>query len=177
MKNYNTSSTPEIEKNCAQTPWWFIKSLESFLKIKFELDACSLPGTGKAPRYFSLKHHNNALRLNWYRYTFCNPPFTNILPFVEKAVEQARRGVCTAMVIPYNKETTYVREAFEGADTFIKMPFRLQFERPNGEPFRDKKGNRQSPQFACFIAWFTPIGLSAPTRTIYHDFRAGFYNA
>jgi phage N-6-adenine-methyltransferase len=174
MKNF-ISSTPETEKDCAQTPWWFVKSLENLLKIKFELDACSLPSTGKAPRYFALEHHNNALRLNWYPYTFCNPPFSNVQEFVDKAIEQAGRGVSTAMIIPDNAETAYVRRAWEGADTFIKMPFRLQFERPNGEPFRDKGGNKQSPQFAVIIAWFTPIGLIAPTRTIYHDFRVGFY--
>jgi len=171
------STTAASEKDCAQTPKWFMKSLLALTgKSEFKLDVCANAATAKADLYYSLdEREENALKLDWLDFNFCNPPFTNITPFIEKSAYEASRGNSTFMIIPNNPETAYVRKAKELADTIIEMPFRLKFLRPNGEKFLSPKGTENSPKFSCLVAIFTPIGIKASTRFMYHDFRVGFY--
>ena len=184
MKAYK-STTPDNEKDFAQTPVWLVKSLQIFLSITFELDVCAQQSTAKAPFYFSLedpeKLHSSSTRIgsdgllcDWKSHNWCNPPFSNIEPWMAKAVVEAEQGKQTYLIYPDNTETAYSRFAWQHADTIIRMPFRLGFIRPDGSPFLDKKGKKQGPQFPCAVALFTKIGLVAPTRVIYHDFRIGF---
>lgn len=177
MRNYE-SKTPESEKDLAQTPHWFIESLCAVLGIEyFELDVCALEATKKAGSCFSLAERGeNCLELDWDLWNWCNPPFSDILPFNEKAAEQAGCGFRnTALIMPNSPETKYIRFAKKHADTIIEMPFRLKFLRPDGTPFiSEKTGKEQSPQFSCLVAIYTPLGLIKPTANIYHDFRIGF---
>lgn len=161
------------EKDCSQTPWYLIRALERIAGRKFDLDVCALGATAKADRYYSLDERGeNCLELDWTTLNWCNPPFSNITPFVEKAAEQARCGRTTYMIMPASPETGYVRLAKSLADTIIEMPYRIQFTRANGEPFLDGKGKPQSPQFSCLIAVFTPLGLhTGRARHIEIDFR------
>lgn len=170
MKEYK-SNTPVKEKDLAQTPVWFIKSLEDFLGTRFALDVCALDVTAKAPDFLSLANGDDGLKDSWSDSNWCNPPFSDITPWVMKAKNEARCNRNTALIMPDNPDTKYCRAAWEYADTIIRMPFRLKFLRPDGTPFLDKKEKEQSPQFPCQVAWFTKIGLTAPTRMIYYDFR------
>lgn len=172
-----SSSTPKNEKDFAQTPMWFVESLLDFIgKKNFVLDVCANKATSKGLNYFSLEENGqDSLILDWAPNDFCNPPFSNIMPFIEKAAYEAAKGNQTCMIMPNNPETAYVRKAKELADTIIEMPFRLKFLRPDGGMFLDKKGKESGPLFSCLVAIFTPIGLKCPTRNIYHDFRIGFY--
>lgn len=171
------STTKASEKDCAQTPPWFIKSLESLLGETFKLDVCANKATAKGECYYSLDEDGmDGLELPWSKVNWCNPPFSDIKPWLRRASFEAMKGHSTAVIFPDNTETEYSRFAFEGADTIIRMPFRLCFLRPDGTPFLDKHGKKQGPQFPCCVAWYTPIGVKSPTRTIYHDFREGFYN-
>lgn len=174
MKN-SKSTTPAKEKDCAQTPTWFIDSLESLLGVRFVLDVCANKATAKVDNHFSLDEKgHNGLELPWDSVNWCNPPFSNITPWLDKARIEARKGNSTAVIFPDNTETVYSRVAFSDADTIIRMPFRLCFLKPDGTNFLDKHGKKQSPQFPCCVAWYTPIGLKSPARTIYHDFREYF---
>lgn len=176
IENEN-SLTPVNEKDCAQTPKWFIASLLSLLgKESFDLDVCANEATAKANIYYSLDERDeNSLNLGWLDLNWCNPPFSNIEPFINKASLEATKGKTTIMILPNNPETAYIRAAKACADTIIEMPFRLKFLRPNGEPFLDKKGKEQGPKFSCLVAIITPLGLHAPKRSMYYDFREGFY--
>jgi hypothetical protein len=174
MKN-TTSTTKASEKNSAQTPRWFFNSLESYLGVQFDLDVCANVETTKCGNYFSLDEHGvDSLSTHWRERNFCNPPFDNISAWIKKSIADAKLGNSTAMIFPDTPETGYSRLAFDHADTIIKMPFRLRFLRPDGTEFLDKHGKKQGPQFPCVVAWFTPLGLKVPTRTVYHDFRIGY---
>ena len=172
--NDNKSNTPKKEKDLAQTPLWFIGSLQAYLRQEFTLDVCALPTTAKAFKYYSLEEGRDGLLLPWDRLNFLNPPFSDILPWLEKAVSEAKIGNSTLAIFPDNTETLYSRYAAHVADTLIRMPFRLKFLRPDGTPFTDDKGRIQSPKFPVVAALFTPIGLRTETRFVYHDFRKGF---
>lgn len=173
----NNTTTKESEKDLAQTPWWFIKSLREYAGIQsFDLDVCANKDTSKGEIYYNLEEGRDAIIEPWGKVNFCNPPFTNILPFLKKSEMEARyHKFSTYMVLPNNPETKYIRYAKEISDMIIEMPFRMKFLRPNGEKFLDKKGKENTPKFSCLVAVITPLGLKVPTRHVYHDFRVGFY--
>ncbi len=187
VENTN-STTPEKEKDLAQTPWWFIKSLEARLERKIDIDVCALAKTAKAEIYYSLEDGNDALKSHWvedyqecveqdfvYPLAYCNPPFSDIHPWIDKSLEMVNVGADVAMLLPNNPETSYVRKAKRYAETIIEMPWRMRFLKPDGSEFLDKNGKKQGPKFSCLIALFTRHGLSNPTHHTYHDFREGFY--
>ena len=176
IENEN-SKTPVNEKDYAQTPKWFMESLLNLTNSPcFLLDVCANEATAKSLAYYSLEEKGqDAITLAWSQNNFCNPPFSNIMPFIDKAAYEATRGNTTTMLLPNNPETAYIRQVKSVADTIIEMPFRLKFLRPNGELFLDKKGKEQGPKFSCLVAIITPLGLHAPKRSMYYDFREGFY--
>ena len=178
----SNSNTPQSEKDLAQTPKWFIRSLESLIGRKFDLDVCAAKDTAKADNYFSIDDGVNALTRDWIVdgkdnvLAWCNPPFTNITAFIDKAVEQCNEyNVTIAMIIPNNPEVSYRRYLKSVSDHFIEMPFRLKFLRPNGDQFKNGNGKENSPKFSCAVGIITPIGLHAETRVMEWDFREGFY--
>jgi len=169
----NKSNTSKADKDLAQTPQWFINDLLNLLGIfEFDLDVAALEKTKKAKKCYSLDERGeDSLLLPWSRWNWCNPPFSNITPFVLKAMDEAILGRSTAMIMPNSPEVFYVRSAKKHADTIIEMPFRLKFLKPSGEKFLDKKGKEQSPQFSCLVAIFTPLGLNRDAAHMYWDFR------
>jgi phage N-6-adenine-methyltransferase len=184
------STTIESEKDRAQTPAWFIKSLEKLLDRKIDMDVCCSENTAKAEVYYALDEGVDCLKEQWvadwqeykeedfvYPLAYCNPPFSNIMPFLEKIVEQVGIGADVAVMLPNNPEVAYVRYAKEHAMTIIEMPFRLKFLRPDGTKFLNKYDKEQSPKFSCLIAYFTKYGLCNSTKHTYHDFRVGFKDA
>lgn len=173
MEAYNgNTTTPAEEANLAQTPKWFVKALEKHLRVPFVLDVCAIKATAKCHHYYSLLENNeNSLELPWWKNNFCNPPYDNITPWVDKAIIEAGRGNVTAMLIPDKPEVGYIRKARHFADTMIHMPFRLKFLRPNGEKFLDRKGKESGPKFPVTVVLFTPWGINMPVRDVYVDFR------
>lgn len=168
----NNSTTPEAEQDCAQTPPWFVAAAESFLGFRFDLDVCCLATTAKCEAFYSLVDFGvDSLQVPWDRYNWCNPPYSNITPWVDKAEFESVKGKTSCLLIPDKPEVGYVRRCKESADTIIHMPFRLNFLRPDGTEFLDKHGKKQGPKFPVMLAVFTPWGMRVPTRDIYVDFR------
>lgn len=170
--NLNNSKTPEDEKDLSQTPPWFVKAVEQYLNIKFTLDVCCLKKTAKCKKFYSLKENkDNGLILPWSKYNWCNPPYSNISPWVGKAFEESLKGKTSCLLIPDKPEVAYIRVCRDLSDTIVHMPFRLNFLRPDGSEFLDSKGNKQGPKFPVLVALFTPYGSVMPVRDIYYDFR------
>ena len=168
----NNTTTPNDEKDLAQTPVWFVSAAEKFLGFKFELDTCCITATAKCKIYYSLIDHGvNSLVVPWAKYNWCNPPYSNVMPWVLKAGDEAIKGSISCLLIPDKPEVGYVRACDRDADTIIHMPFRLNFLRPDGTEFLNDEGKKQGPKFPVMLAIFTPWGLKMPTRHIYVDFR------
>lgn len=173
MEAYNgNTTTPAEEANLAQTPMWFYEALEKQLRLKFELDVCAIAATAKCENYYSLlEREEDSLKLPWAAHNFCNPPYDDILPWVDKAIIEAGRGNVSALLAPDKPEVKYIRKSRRFADTMIHMPFRLKFLRPNGKKFLDKKGKESGPKFPVTVVLFTPWGINFPVRDVYVDFR------
>lgn len=169
----NNTTTPEAERDLAQTPPWFVAAVEWYLGVKFDLDVCALTATAKCEAYYSLVDFGvDGLKAPWGATNWCNPPYTDVLPWVVKAAKEAReRSAISCLLIPDKPEVGYVRACGEYSDTMIHMPFRLNFIRPDGTEFLDSNGKKQGPKFPVVLALFTPWGLRMPSRSTYFDFR------
>lgn len=159
------STTPENEKDYAQTPPWFMQALKNWRGIVPELDVCAQAQTAKAPAYYCLAEGLDGLALPWASVNWCNPPFSDVLPWIEKAMLEADRGNTTYMIFPDNPETGYCRASFLMASEIHHMPFRMKYFRPDGSEFRDRKGAIASPKFATRLVIFAP-GRKTPQPVV-----------
>lgn len=132
-------------------------------KHRFTLDAAASDHNHKCARYFTVER--DGLMQSWGGgAVWCNPPYSDIRPWVEKAWkamqnEGARRVV---MLLPANRtEQGWWQDLVEpfrdrGVSmgmrlTVTFLPGRLRFHRPNWTP--GPKGNR--PPFGCCLLVFT----------------------
>ena len=82
------------------------------------------------------------------RWGFCNPPYSDIDPWVEKAWEESQRGFGTVLLIPTpNGEARWGKWVFGKASKIIFINGRVAFLRPDGTPV---PGNTRG---SCFVIY------------------------
>lgn len=70
------------------------------LRFRFTLDACASPHNTKLPRYYSIEQ--DGLSMSWSgERVWCNPPYSNIRPWVEKALMSDAEIV--VLLLPANR--------------------------------------------------------------------------
>lgn len=112
MADYRGSTTPEATRDMTQTPIWLFTAMD--LEFGFALDAAALPETALCKKY--LTPDIDALSVEWGDFispsarapwVWLNPPYSDILPWVNKAIEQQGRGVGTVMLVPQDTSTEW----------------------------------------------------------------------
>ena len=81
----------------------------------------------------------DGLEVDWKGNIFCNPPYSNIEPFLKKAISEIKKGNCTKAVflIPIRSDTKYWHEIIlEEASEIRLIKGRLNFnESKSPAPF------------------------------------------
>ena len=105
MKN---NSTVRFNKNIQgtrdsdnyATPVSFYKKLDEEFKFTFD------------PTPFKHNFEWDGLLVDWNGNIFCNPPYSNIEPFIKTAIQEIKNGTCTVAVflIPIRSDTKYWHE-------------------------------------------------------------------
>ncbi|WP_221366301.1 phage N-6-adenine-methyltransferase, partial [Aeromonas caviae] len=99
-------------RDMTQTPLWLFRALD--LEFNFALDAAALPETALCEKY--LTPDIDALSVDWGDFispsvrspwAWLNPPYSDIGPWVEKAIEQQGRGIGTVMLVPQDTSTEW----------------------------------------------------------------------
>lgn len=148
MSDYGGSATPAAERDLWQTPMEIFTALN--LEFGFQLDAAASSSNAKCARY--LTEQDDALIRDWISYgaIWCNPPYSDITPWVEKADEQCRRqGQPVVMLVPADVSTGWFSLALESVDEVrLVTGGRIQFC-PAG---RDGKRN-SNPKGSMFLIW------------------------
>lgn len=128
------------ERDAWATPWPVLEALACRYaggKGGFELDACATASNQKAARFFAPE--DDGLKREWSAKTvFCNPPYSDILPWVLKADEETRerRAGAVVMLLPARTDSRWfeVLRRLAGEDrahlTFTRG--RIQFIPPAG---------------------------------------------
>lgn len=112
MADYRGSTTQEATRDMTQTPLYLFRALD--LEFNFALDAAALPETALCEKY--LTPDIDALSVDWGDFispfvrspwAWLNPPYSDIWPWVEKAIEQQGRGIGTVMLVPQDTSTEW----------------------------------------------------------------------
>lgn len=134
----STDKYPERTRQDHCTPKALVDVFEGFLPIA--LDPCWNQWSHVRPNAaFDIREGNDGLSLSWLEYiqfgqVYINPPYRNILPWVQKAAETAaeRYYAHITMLIPVSPETKWSREARKSIDAVCEWGKRIAFEGAGG---------------------------------------------
>jgi phage N-6-adenine-methyltransferase len=123
-------------------------------RFGFTLDVAAEPHNAKLPRYFT--PIDDGLRQSWRGETaWCNPPYSDIRPWIEKAwVEQATaRGI--VLLVPANRtEQRWWQELVEPRRDSFGSPLQVEFL-PGRMRFirrgQTEIGPNERPPFGCCL--------------------------
>ena len=69
----------------------------------------------------------DGLTRTWNDPAYCNPPYSNPKPWVEKAIAESRRGVRVVMLLRHDSSTEWWRLLHEAGAYFFAVIGRLHF--------------------------------------------------
>ncbi len=79
--------------------------------------------------------HGDGLEQAWGWSTFVNPPYSNPLPWVKKAIEEAELGKTIVMLLRHDSSTEWYRLLHEAGARFMMVQGRLKFQTERGAGF------------------------------------------
>lgn len=95
----------------------------------FDLDVCARAETAKAPHFYSLA--DNGLTKPWYGHVWCNPPYSNPRPWVERAATSETRAT---LLLPASIDANWFHDFVEPHASVIYVRGRIRFLGWNGLP-------------------------------------------
>jgi len=103
---------------------------DNWIKSMFDpimwFDPCPLD-----PNYFV-----DGLDREWdYDRIYINPPYSNPLPWVRRAIEQARKGSIVVLLLKHDSSTKWYRELHEAGARFLMVQGRLKHGTGKTAPF------------------------------------------
>ena len=150
----------------ANDTWRTPPEVIGFIESKFgsvDIDLCSTSKNKVCDN--NLDEENNFLNSYWIHkdlihkgdLAWCNPPYSNPLPFVKQCIQWAKHGYAVAGILNFDPSTKWFVELIN-ANALI-MPIiggRISFLDENGVP---AKGNNK-PQFMFYLAPFLAQSVS-----------------
>lgn len=96
-------------------------------EFHFDLDPCATEDNHKCDTYFTEKE--DGLRHSWGGYrVFCNPPYSNIKAWVEKAYRESRKdNTLVVLFIPARTDTKYFHDFIYGRSEIRFIKGRMRF--------------------------------------------------
>tara|TARA_B110000503_G_C7171429_1_gene424466 strand:+ start:2528 stop:3172 length:645 start_codon:yes stop_codon:yes gene_type:complete len=114
--NNHQSKSNKAGRDTTQTPRWLFEAFNS--QYHYVLDAAALKKSALVERYYTPR--NNALKKDWSAdiglyldansatpAVWLNPPYSNILPWVNKVIEQQHKGILTTLLVPRDNRTQW----------------------------------------------------------------------
>lgn len=71
---------------------------------------------------------NDGLRMNWKPKTYVNPPYSNPLPWVEKAIEESKKGNLIVMLLKSDTSTKVYARLLESKAKILFFSGRIKFK-------------------------------------------------
>lgn len=82
------------------------------------------------------KPNFNGLKTEWKDFTYVNPPYSNVLPWIEKAIEENKKGKTIIMLLRVDCSTKWFKELMTAKAHILFFSERLHFnEHPQGTAF------------------------------------------
>lgn len=115
---YNGSNTPDIVRDLWSTPSEVVEWMESEYG-DYDIDAAASKENAVCEKFYSKE--TNCLKRWWgsNKHIWLNPPYSNITPFVKKAIEQMERNNQIDILLPCDTSTGWFYEAQQKAAEII----------------------------------------------------------
>lgn len=150
------SARPEGQPNERYTPWPFFQLLDG--DYDFTLDVCATAESAKCEKFFTKEQ--DGLKQSWAgERVWCNPPFDDIEPWVEKAWRSDGAEIIV-MIVPVWTDRRWWQDRVEPwRDDRKRMSWslttrflggRIRFGHP-GNP--DGVGVDSPPFWCCLLIW------------------------
>ncbi|AUS00804.1 DNA N-6-adenine-methyltransferase [Vibrio phage 1.278.O._10N.286.54.E8] len=142
-RGYTGSQTPVPIRDLWRTP----KPIFDYYDKRFGFDcdvAASFSNAFRPYNHFGEQYDGtfiNALDRDWGAINFLNPPYSDISPWVLKAIEQLKKGKITVMLIPADTSVKWFKLAFENCSECHFISGRLAFI--NEETGKPVSGNNK----------------------------------
>ena len=146
------------------SPNWETPS-EFYLKCSkafgpFDVDLAATEKNAKCMDWITEK--KDALSSSWAGLgrAWLNPPYVNLIRWVEKAIEESDNGLLVCMLLPNDTDTKWFHLLLNRAEIYVTKG-RIRFVDPEG-------GGRSSPRQGHIVALLRPPvpGLTRPTGVL-----------
>ncbi len=84
----------------------------------------------------------DGLQTDWLSPAFVNPPYSNPLAWVKKAIEQSKRGIAVVLLLRVDTSTKWYKLLMEENPHIAFFNERIKF-----------KGSKGSPNFCSMLVW------------------------
>ena len=128
--------------NHATPQWLFDAAVRLF--YPFDLDVCADAENHKCARWITKEQ--DGLKQAWALKNWCNPPYSDPKPWVEKAAHESwkKRDCRTVMLLPADLSTKWFAHCWISASRIVALNHRVKFE-----------GSDQSAKFASMLVEFS----------------------
>lgn len=134
------SNTPVEIRDLWQTPRCIFDSLDQ--EFEFTCDVAASHSNKLLSQYISYNSESdNALVNGWCEVNWCNPPYSKIMPWVDKAIAEHARGKTIVMLVPADTSVKWFKKAYESCNEVRFISGRLSFI--NAETQKPVSGNNK----------------------------------
>ena len=77
----------------------------------------------------------DGLEIEWQEKNYVNPPYSKIKQFVNKSIEEHKKGKKVILLIPARTDTKYFRKLVDYGCNIVFVTGRLHFNNSNSAPF------------------------------------------
>ena len=156
MDAYAKSKTPKGDGDKRQTPVAVFEEIQKLIRIPFVHDVCAETHTAKCGSFWTKE--DDALTKDWLQpflgaslssALWCNPPYSNPSPWLQRCYETAARGGIVVALVTDDRSTKWFQEWVEDKAAIVYVPNRrISFEDANQVP---QKGNPKGSVFCVYI--------------------------
>lgn len=149
-RGYNGSKTDIGIRDLWQTPAYLFNWYNK--QYNFTHDIAASHTNHLCPEYFTKE--DDALKQEWGKCNFLNPPYSDITPWVTKAIQEQHKGNTTVMLIPADTSVAWFKLAWDNAFKIELISGRISFV--NAQTGKAVNGNNKGS--VVFI--FDPRAIS-----------------
>ena len=123
MNTEHKSNTDKSIRDLWQTPKQLFNNLNK--EFIFTHDVAASDDNHLCDKYLTEK--DNALDFRWGKTNWCNPPYSNIMPWVKKAAIEHQKGKTIVMLVPADTSVQWFKEAYNSCNEVRFITGRLAF--------------------------------------------------
>lgn len=166
MRGATETKTKKVNKDLWSTPDSVVSYFEDFIGLPITLDAASSSANAVSSDFIT--EAEDSLKVNWLEYykehdglVWLNPPFSNITPFVEKAIEMADLGANVCVLVTNSTCAHWFHKASDRAEAIFLPRGRIGFV---SAETGDRVGRNDRGTAVFYFKSYNPADIGGPAQ-------------